>query len=702
MLGVNRPRGERSAANHRPATWQSEPPVGQFVVTVRTGARERSGQEPARLLPCAMPRAQPAPPPSPSPWHRSPVFAALLLTLAGVGAYHNSFGGPFIFDDEPSLLENPTLSSLWRAWWPPTEGGITISGRPLLNFSFAVNHALGGTNPWGYHLGNLGIHLAAGLALFGVVRRTLLGPVLAPRFRDAAWEIALAAAALWLLHPLQTESVTYVIQRAESLVGLLYLLTLYAFIRATATPPSGPGKNSGWLAVSVAACALGMLAKEVMATAPLAVLLYDRGFVAGSWTNAWAVRRRYYVALALTWLPLAGLVFATSGRGSTAGFGGAIGPLDYALTQVQAVGLYLRLAVWPSPLVLDYGKDVVRQWNDILLPALVLLPLLGVSLWSAGRGRAAGFCGVFFFLALAPSSSVVPVATQTMAEHRVYLPLAGLAALAAASAYRWAGRRGLIAVGMLAAGGGFLTAQRNLDYQSAIGIYEDTLRKVPDNARARARLADYYVRAGRLDEARRQLELSLATEPGVPEVLNNLGNVWQRLDQPEKAVARFREALALRPRDPTVLNNLGNSLLYLGQADEGLALLRRSMELAPDLLDARFNYANALAQGGRLAEAAEQFAVVCERHPQDADARNRYGNVLLSLGRGPEAVPHLEAAATLQPENPDYLNQSGIALARAGRLREALLRFEQAVSIAPHHPTAAQNAALARRRLGGG
>src|ERR1035438_6675615 len=237
-----------------------------------------------------------------------PWVAAGLIALAVLAAYANSFSGAFVLDDASSIAGNPTIRHLWPLGGPlsPPHGrGLTVDGRPILNISLAINYALSGIHPWSYHALNLLIHGLAGLTLFGVVRRTLdrLGMP-----ADSAL-LALCAAFLWTLHPLQTESVTYVIQRAESLMGLFYLLTLYCFIRyADRTPRSDASSNAGktapvlWAVFSVLACLLGMATKEVMVTAPVMVFLYDRTFFSGSFAQAWRRHRRLYAGLACTWL----------------------------------------------------------------------------------------------------------------------------------------------------------------------------------------------------------------------------------------------------------------------------------------------------------------------------------------------------------------------------------------------------------------
>jgi len=309
-----------------------------------------------------------------------------------------------------------------------------------------------------YHAVNLAIHLLAALTLFGLLRRTLArmggagsagqgrptpppdthlpapGPSAgalaaagdAARQSDAA-ALAFAIALLWALHPLQTEAVTYVVQRAESLAGLFFLLTLYGFVRAVES--GKPPRARHWFLASIVTCLLGMASKEVMVSAPLIVLLYDRTFVAGSFAEACRRRGRYYAGLAATWLLLAWLVLGTAGRGGTAGLGTPVPWSAYALTQGQAIVRYLQLAAWPHPLVFDYGTSVVRSWVEAWWQTTAVLALLGLAIWALFKKPRTGFLAAAFFVILAPTSSVVPVATQTMAEHRMYLPLVSVITL---------------------------------------------------------------------------------------------------------------------------------------------------------------------------------------------------------------------------------------------------------------------------------
>jgi len=464
---------------------------------------------------------------------RAPIISAGLLFLAGLAAYHNSLSGPFVLDDTWVITGNPSIRHLWPPWgplFPPPDPA--IGARPLYNLSLAVNYALGGTAVRGYHVLNLAIHLLAGLTLFGILRRTLkrVGP-------------AFAIALIWMVHPLLTESVTYIAERSESLAALFYLQTLYWFIRSV-----DRGSESGFQVssfspqpsekmsqvFSVASCLCCVATKEVSATLPIAVLLYDRTFVAGTFREAWARRSRYYLGLCASWV------------------------------ECSVVLRYLRLALWPSPLVFDYDLQVGAPNAAAIAPAILVLLLVAASAWALwqpltgdGRGsspaRALGFAGAWVFLVLAPTSSLVPIGSQPMAENRMYLPLAGLIAIAVLAIGRIPRRIGLPALACIAAVLASLTISRNEDYQSALSLWTDTVAKCPASARARA----------------------------------NLGSALYRAGQKSEAMEEMREATRLNPADPLAHLMLGNLLAESGRAADAAAEYQRAIQLDPGLSAAR-------------------------------------------------------------------------------------------------------------------
>jgi len=566
-----------------------------------------------------------------------------VLAAAAIAAYSRTFPVPLVHDDLPSIENNPSIRHLGTAFLPPV--GATVGGRPVLNLTLAANYAVSGTAVWSYHAVNLAIHALAGLALLGIVRRTL-----ARRGDASAPLVAFGAALLWTLHPLQTESVTYVVQRAESLMGLFYLLTLYCFIRgAEARGPAG----TRWQAASVGACLLGMATKEVMVSAPLIALLYDRTFLAGSFGEALRRRWRVYSALAASWLVLAVLVVSNHGRGGTAGSGTGVAWWRYALTQFPAITRYLRLCFWPRPLVFDYGTSLVSPSLSILPHALLVLALAAAALWALARRPAAGFLGAVFFAVLAPSSSIIPVATETMAEHRMYLPLAAVIVLLVAGIYRWLRPVAPPLCLALAAVLAWATWGRNETYRSVEGIWSDTVAKLPGNERAQYNLGCVLqAMPGRLNDAIARYEEALRLRPDHDEVHNNLGNCLSSLGRTQEAIAQYKEALRLNPDYVEAHNDLGIALSSLDRFPEAVVQYQEALRLNPGLYQANFNLGNALNSLGRTREAVAQYEQASSLKPDDATIRLYLAGSLLRIpGRAGEAVAQLREVLRLQPGN---------------------------------------------------
>ena len=614
------------------------------------------------------------------------------LVAAVLAAYANTLAVPFLLDDIGAIAENPTIRRLWplsEVLTPPANAG--VGGRPIANLSFALNHAVGGLEVRGYHAVNLAIHLGATLVLFGLVRRTLL----LPRLRGEALEAgpgatftAGAAALLWALHPLHTESVTYLSQRTESLMGLCYLATLYCYGRATQEP------GRGWAVAAFLACLLGMATKEVMVTAPVAALLYDRTFVSGSLRAAWRQHHRLLLMLAATWLLLLVLLADVRERGVAHA---SVAWWEYALTSARAIVHYLRLAVWPAPLVFDYGTDVVRRAGEIWPQLLGLAALLGATVFAWWRRPLLGFAGAWFLLLLAPASSIVPVAGQTMAEHRMYLPLVAVIVAGTVALARGFGPRALVALVLIAGVLGVATAARNRDYRDAVSLWTDTVQKRPENARAHASLGAALLAQRQLPAAQAALEKAVSLDPRAAEAHNNLANLLVETGRTADALPHFAAAAELRPHIASTHYNFGNALLGLGRSADAIARQRQALTLRADFPEAKCALANALASAGQTPEAITHFQAALALRPNLAPAHFGLANALTVSRRFAEAIPHYEATLRLVPDSLEARYNLATALAQAGRIPEAITAFEQVLQARPDLEPARLNLEALRR-----
>ena len=581
-----------------------------------------------------------------------------IIVAAGALAYANNLSGPFVFDDTVSIVENASI----RDWsdpavlFPPRE--VPTSGRPLVNLSLAINYALGGTSVGGYHLWNIALHLACGALLFACIRRTLELPRLAERWRSRSREIAFAVAAIWTLHPLNSEVVNYLTQRTESMMAAFYLLAIYANARSVQS-----ARPDRWQAGAVLSCALGMGCKESMVTAPAAIVLYDAAFVSGSFTAAMRSRWRYYTVLAATWIVLA--VLASGGpRLRSAGFSAGVSVWTYLLNQTVMIVRYLRLAVWPSPLVLHYGTPRALAAADVLPYASLIIALAVVTIWAMRRSPPLGFLGAWFFVTLAPASSVVPIATEVGAERRMYLPLVALVALTAAAAFHAAerlrvARSAMIATLVVVASAlAALTVVRNREYQSALELAQTVVARWPTPA-AEAMLgqelaiagrrdeaivhlraaapgytkAHYYLggelfNAGRLDEAMPELEAFLQQAPQFAEAVRArlmLGRAFMARKDWARAEGEFRRVLTMAPPQSEIASDalgfLADVLIGQERFADAAALYERYLAARSTDAGAMTNFGIALAAIGRHDDAIKAFRRVVELKPGDAAAR---------------------------------------------------------------------------------
>lgn len=632
---------------------------------------------------------------------------ASALVAFGALAYANGLASPFVFDDIPQIVQSETLVPIWP-------GLATFLGRQrtVTALTFAWNHALGGFEPFGYHLVNLAIHLLAGLCLFGIVRRALGLARFAERRGDIALPFAWSVAALWIVHPLQTESVTYMVQRSECLMGLFYLLTLYCVLRAATG-----ARPRAWQALAVLACALGMGSKPVMVTAPIVALCFDRVFLSASWAALLRQRGWMHAGLALGWLLVAAtglvglLLDPEVARQGAAGFGMEdVSVRGYLLTQSRVLLHYLRLALWPVPLVLDYRWPIESTLVRALPAASVVLVALAATGIGLARRSWAGFLGAWFFLILAPTSSFVPLRDAAF-EHRMYLPLAALVIFAVAGALalgRMAIRRGLCSVALARGGAGlgmllglaclgWRTRERNRDYQSSLALWESTVAHAPTNGRAHNLLAQSLAEAGRLDETidvlRRGLEAERAEDrgPGDPvarALRVNLASSLLRAGRPAEALEFLRSALAEAPGDAQMQRQLGLALSVLGQQAQALDAYRRAVALAPEDPVGHRELAVLLHQGGDPGGARAALAEARRLAPDDLETRALAARLLLELGDLAGAEQDFRAALLRRPGDPAFWLGLGLALEGQGRLGEARASFERTLSLRPGDPEA--------------
>ena len=694
----------------------------------------------------------------------------LFVLLAAI-AFGPASRAPFDFDDIGSIVENALIRHLGSfpgaLRTPP--GGTAVSGRPLANLSFTANYAVerwhsvaaaaAPSDSTGYHVVNIALHVIVALLLFGVIRRT----VRLQQFGDwsaAADRIAGVASAIWLVHPIQTEAIDYVSQRTEVLASLFVVATLYAAIRAFADSDSG---RTAWSIAAIVSSAAGMASKEVAIVAPLLVILYDRAFVFEDWRAPLQDRPRRALYLGLVAMMAISIRLVAAGaRGGTAGIDAGVPWYTYLYTQGWAIWHYLRLLAWPTGLAFDYGRTPIHDPRGAFgLVGLACLAVATIAAWRRPAWRWLGFLGAWFFVLLAPSSSIVPIRTEIAAERRVYLAsIAVIVLVVVAIEYaveRWNGgmveRRRNDATGTQAArrphagswtlAVGFaiaavltlVSAGRSALYANLVDRWSNAVVVTPTNGRAydnlasallrenpprvatadsvlhRAMLVDStfapaWVRAStialaerRLGDARSLLERALVVHPGDAAATGEMGKVLLAQQKPDSALPYLTRFADVEPT-ADALTNVGVAYLMLHRLPAAVPVLQRAAALDPTRVDARRDLASALIEQDRGAEALPYIEQAAR-----FDSTSGVTLALLSLAyaQANQADAAARAAASAMvnaANNPVVFVFAGRALSTIGRFGDASNAFVRAINLDRSNPEALTRLAMAQAALG--
>lgn len=664
------------------------------------------------------------------------MFWPLALVLGITAIYLPAVHAPPIYDDWHTLVGSGEVMG-WRVEAGPEleTAQSPLAGRPVTRWSFVITHKLGGGGFAVHRAGNILLHALNALLLLTLLRR-LLSESASAQPDGWAFSLAGAAALLWAVHPLQTEAVMYITQRSELLVATWYLLTLLTSWLAMRRP------SRLWAVVAVIACGLGMASKEVMASAPLAVLLMDRAFISGSFHAALRRHVALYAGLAFTWLILVVLV-AAAPRSWSVGFDHGVSALDYLRTQGQVIAYYLTLIVWPRGQLTHYEWPIVRTWTfpQAVWPGLAVAVLLAGTLWALVRYPRTGFAGACFFMILAPSSSFVPIVTEVAAERRMYLPLAAVMAMVVTLIARAAGLKSEVrspkaepspkfqiqmqehaadgsTVGPLnllrISGFGFrivmclalvaalilsvLSARRAHEYHRPAILWKQVLEAFPDSVTAMNNLANQLRDEGDWPAAEAYYRRAVEAAPAGDVLWLNLARARLHAGDAERALRMIDHALSLQPRRVRGHMLRAEALAALRRPDEAEASLRAAL-----LLDAHdplphTRLGEMLAGQGRLDEAEHHFRAALRLHPSAAVKANLAALLMLKDQPRDAAALCVEALAR-EPEHLGARVALGQALSRLGRLEEAVTHLQRAARQSPDHAVAHLHLGITLGRL---
>lgn len=552
------------------------------------------------------------------------LLAVIFIYILGFIIYLNTFSVPFVFDDHPNIRDNPSI----RIIAIDVDGIRTAaldsyaSRRPIANVSFALNYLVGGYDVKGYHLVNILIHIVNGVLVYFltlILLRRNRKIVAHYRATDETIRlVALLAAALFIAHPVQTQAVTYIVQRMSSMATMFSLSSLLLYLLGRQRD-SALQRLAFWSA-GLVTWLLALGSKEIAATLPAIIVLVELLFYRDS--NA---RGRGIVAgtLGFAILASAGVVVLYLGMDPAATIIDQYGardfsPLERILTELRVLVFYISLLLFPYPdrLSIDHAFGVSRSLFEpisTLLAAVVIVALLALAVRSARRHPVPSFCILWFFVTLSIESSFIGL--ELVFEHRLYMPMF---AFALAAAYLVSlvppgqGSRAALTTGLLVVALAAGSIIRNAVWQDSVALWTDAVSKNPSGYRARNNLGRALADRGEIDAAVQQFKEAIALRHDFAEPHNNLGVLYSRTGRSEKALEHLETAIKLNPRYVQAYNNLGVTLLGQGDSYEAAVMLAQAVHLAPHYAKAHANLAQALARLGKPSEACRHLVTAIE------------------------------------------------------------------------------------------
>jgi protein O-mannosyl-transferase len=607
---------------------------------------------------------------------RNFVFSSAALAAVLFLVYSNSLDCAWHLDDFHSIVQNPHIH-LKELTWPGLKKSLHSDlnypdrlYRPLAGLTFALNFFISGTDPFSYHLVNLFIHWLCSVFLLLFLYETLQLPSFQGKYVGSAFRIALLSAVLWAINPIQTQSVTYVVQRMTSLAGLFYIMSMFFYAKGR-TALSGK-RRFLYRALCFTSFVLAFGSKENAALLPLGILLYE-GIVVQADTGSWIKRNKGYVLTALALILILGVLYVYYRRGDFLSFlkdyeERPFTPAQRLLTQSRVILFYLSLIFYPLPsrLSIAHSIDVSTSLLSPLSTVVASLTLAGAVVFAvlfSKKVRILSFCFLFFLVNHLLESSVFPL--ELVFEHRNYipsmvlfLPVAVGICLLFQRYEKTPAMRGILAafVALLLVGLGHATYLRNSAWKSEQTLWADASVKAPDQFRPHHNLGVTYQQQGRLQEAVAEFEKALKSK-GVNRKTEkvvtyyHLGRAYRELGDLPKSKALYEKALQMDPNLPQALADL--AVLYGGEGDSRTALiyLERAYKADPGDPYVNFNLALYFMKKGEWDRAEPNFRKATKAEGIKGSAHLYLGIICKKKGQLGLAATHLKASAAANPKD---------------------------------------------------
>ena len=543
-------------------------------------------------------------------YHLIAVFAICLLCII---IYSNTLNSPFVFDDNYNIKNNSNIRLTSFNFQKLCDAGLKspISSRPLSNISFAVNYYLGAYDVTGYHVVNIIIHLINGilvyfLSLIIFKQVSHIPDQKIPLIQTGSIPLmSLFTALIFITHPIQTQSVTYIVQRMNSMAVMFYLLSLFLYINGRLSRTRW--KRWGLLCGCFTSWIMALGSKEIAGTLPLIIFLYEWYFIQDLQIE-WIRRNIKYFFLLFFILVLVGFIYL--GQSPFDKILSTYENRDFTmfervLTQFRVVVFYISLLFCPHPSRLNLLHHITASHSlfvplTTLFSLLIIAGLTGLAIFHYKKQRIISFCILWFFINLVIESSVIGL--EMIYEHRLYLPMFGFSLLLAYLLFALLSKKRLWAIVIsviIILSLGTFTYMRNRVWQDQITLWSNVISKNPQSQRAHNNLGVVLKKLGRIDEAIGHFLKALRIKPNYVEAHYNLGNALEKQGRIDEAISHYLEALRIKPDYSEAHNNLGVVLICKGNIKEAIYHFREALAIKPDYVNAENNLKKALRERQR-------------------------------------------------------------------------------------------------------
>jgi tetratricopeptide (TPR) repeat protein len=614
------------------------------------------------------------------------------------------FDGKMAIQDDP-FIHITKLSQLPDVVFPEKVTTFTRN-RTICFMSFALNYYFGGLDTFGYHLVNVIIHILNGLTLFLLSYTILTLPFHEGKERENALMIAFLGSFIWLVHPIQSQAVSYIYQRMTSLTTLFYLLSLLCYIKGRLQHSY---TRLAFFVLSLLSGLLALFTKQNAATLPLFIILSEIFFFQPFPFKVGKKKLGFLLLFAGLFILIAGIYLRSDFISRIALGYGKRGwtPLERVLTEWRVVIFYLSLLVYPHPSRLNLDHDFALSHSlfspfTTFLSLSIIIGLFTLAIFLMRKNRLVSFA-IFWFLGnLVIESSIIPL--ELVFEHRLYLPSMGLIIVVTALCVSLLKRRGgnwVVGVSvLLILLFSYWTYERASVWREPLSLWMDAAKKSPNKARPHNNLGIVYGKKGMIDEAISEYKKAIAIKPNYVEAHYNFGRTHAEMHRFDEAISEYKKALVINPNHAEARTNLGVAYREKGRVDEAISEYKKALTINPNLVEAHYNLGNAYHKKGAVDEAISQYKKVLTINPNHAGARSNLGIVYRKKGRVDEAISEHKKVLTINPNHVEARSNLGIAYRKKGRLDEAISELKKVIAAHPKHIKAHYNLGIAYREKG--